>query len=245
MGGEGFLGRDDRLHGLQAEFQRGIEISFGDFLGRAFKHDDLGFAAHEDEVQIAVLQFAVRGVDDELARDPADAHGAERSGPRNITDHQRGGRAVDAEDVRVILAVGAEHDGLDLDFVVPAFGEERTDRAIRHAHGEDFLFGGAPFALEVAAREFARRGGFLPVIHGQGKEILAFPGFGGGHGGHNDHGFAELNRDGAVRLFGELAGFDDELSFAGTGSDLGLHDLVLPPLLPRNFSESRKAFGTE
>jgi hypothetical protein len=117
-------------------------------------------------------------------------------------------RADDAEDVGIVFAVGAEHNGLHLDFVVPTLGEERTDRAIGEAAGEDFLFGRTAFALEVTAGELSGSGGLLAVIDGEREEILTFLGLGRGHGGHDDDSFAELNGYGAVGLLGELAGFN-------------------------------------
>ena len=92
----------------------------------------------------------------------------------------------------------------------------RMGRSVEPA-GEDFLFGGTAFALEVAAGEFAGGGGFFAVIHGQGEEVLAFLGLGGGDGGHDDDGFAELDGYGAVGLFGEFAGFNDDLLVAHLG----------------------------
>ena len=150
-------------------------------------------------------------VGDELAVDAADAHGAERAGPRDVADHQRGGGADEREHIRVVLAIGAEHDALDLDFVEPALGEERADGAVDEAAGEDFLFGRAAFAFEVAAGELAGRSGFFAVIHGEREEFLACLGLGGGDGGDEDDGFAQLDGDGTVGLFGEFAGFNDDL----------------------------------
>ena len=59
-----------------------------------------------------------------------DADGAQRTGPGNVADHQRGGGADDAEHVRIIFAVGAEQNALNLHFVVPALGKERTDGTV-------------------------------------------------------------------------------------------------------------------
>ena len=112
-----------RLAAFLAEFQRGVEVGLGDFLGRAFIHHDVVFVADIDEVEVALGHFGVRRVGDELARDAADAHRAERAGPRNVADHQRGARADDAQNVRIVLAVGAQHDGLHLHFVIPALRE--------------------------------------------------------------------------------------------------------------------------
>ena len=106
--------------------------------------------------------------------DAADAHRADRAGERDVGDHERGARAVDGEDVGIVLAVRAEEHGDDLRVVEVALGEERAQRAVRHAAGEDFLFGGTAFALEVAAGELADRGRFFAVIDGEREPVLAF-----------------------------------------------------------------------
>ena len=77
------------------------------------------------------------------------------------------------EHVRIVFAIGAEHDALDLDFVIPTFGEQRTNRAVDQAAGENFLFGRTAFALEIAAGEFSGCGRFFAVIDGEREEILA------------------------------------------------------------------------
>ena len=50
-----FLLRGDRrLNGFLTELKRGVEIGLGDFLGRAFEHDHVGFVADIDQVQVAL-----------------------------------------------------------------------------------------------------------------------------------------------------------------------------------------------
>ncbi len=79
---------------------------------------------------------------------------------------------------------------MDLDFVVPTFGKEGANRAVDQPHGKNFFFGGAAFALEVAAGEFSGRSGFFAVIDGEREEILALLCLGGGDSGHDDDRFA-------------------------------------------------------
>ena len=71
LGGQFLLRGDQRLDGFLAEFQRGVEIRFGDFLGRAFIHDDVVFVADIDQVEIALGHFGMGRVGDELAVDAA------------------------------------------------------------------------------------------------------------------------------------------------------------------------------
>ena len=46
----------------------------------------------------------------------------------------------------IVLAVGAEEDALDLNFIVPALGKERTNGPIGQAAGEDCVLGRPAFS---------------------------------------------------------------------------------------------------
>ena len=171
-------------------------------------------------------------IGDELAVHASDAHRTQRAVPRDIADHQSGGCADDAQNVRIVFAIRAEENALHLDFVIPTLGEQRTNRAIRQTAGENFLFRRATFALEIAAGEFSGSGGFFAIIDREREKILAGFGFGRGDGRDHHDGFSELNGDGAVGLFGEFAGFDVDLigpNWAVTFSDICF---VCDPLAP-------------
>src|SRR5690606_12155667 len=109
----------------------------------------------------------------ELAIHPADTRAANRPRPGNIADHQRGGCTQNGEHIRIVLAISAERNGLNLNFVIPAFGEERTDRTINDAGSENFFFGGTAFTFEITAREFSGRRSFFAVIDRQREEFLS------------------------------------------------------------------------
>ena len=215
-----------------AELQRRGEIRVGDFLGRALEHERLLFHADVHQVEVALRHLRVGRVGDELAVDASDADRANGTSPWNVTDHQRGGRANHAENVRVVFPVGTEQNALHLDFVIPALGKKRTNGPVNHPAGQDFLFCRTAFPFEVTAGEPARRRRLLPVIHGERKELLAGLGAGGSDGGYDDDAFAELNRDGAVGLFGEFAGLDVD----GFGSYLDRyfvwHNVSIMPVDP-------------
>ena len=188
--------------------QRFHELSLRQLVGGTFDHDDVGLVADVNEVEVAVETLGLRWVDDELTIDAADAHGTDGAREGNVGDAERGGGAVHGADIRIVLAVGAEEDGDDLGVVVVAFREERAQRAVRHAAGENFLFRGAAFALEVTTGEAACGGGFFLVLDGEGEEVLAVLHFRGGDGGDEDDGVTETHGDGAVGEFGKFAGFD-------------------------------------
>ena len=194
-----------------AKLKRGVEVRFGNLLRGPLEHDVFLLIADIHEVQVAFGHLRVGGVGHKLALDTTHTHGAQRPGPGNVTDHQRRRCPDDAEDVGIVLPVGAQHNALHLDFVVPSLGEQGPDGPVNHAAGEDFLFRGAAFALEVTAGKPARCSGLLAIIHREREEILAGLGDGGGHGRDDNDGFSQLNGDGAVGLLGEFSGFDVNL----------------------------------
>ena len=193
------------------------ELVFRELVGLAFDHDDVGLVADVDEVEIAFSALVVGRVDDELSVHATDAHRTDRAGEGDVGKAEGGGGTVHREDVGVIHAIGAEQDGDDLGFVEVTFREQRAQWAVRHAAGEDFLFGRAAFALEVAAGEDAGSGGFFLIFHGKWEPGLAGLHFRGGNGGDEDDGVAATDGDGAIGEFGDFAGFERHR----IGSDVG------------------------
>ena len=111
---------------------------------------------------VGLVHLLVRRVDDELALDPADAHRADRPEERERRDRERGGGAVDREDVVRHDHVGRQHGADHLHLVLEALRPERPDRAVDHARRERRALGGAALALEEAARDLA--GGVHPLL---------------------------------------------------------------------------------
>ena len=235
LGGQFFLGGDQGLAGGLGELEGGDEVGLGDFVGGTFVHDHIGLVADVDQVEVGLGLLLVGGVHHELTGDPGDADGTERAGPGDVGHGQRGRGSEDGEDVGVVLAVGREQQRLDLDLVVPALGEERTDGAIGQAAGEDLLLGGPAFTLEVTPGETAGGSRLFAVVDREGEEILTRLGLGGRDGRGEDDGFAELNGHGAVGLLGKAAGFDgDVLATNGDLNGMG-HTSGCPTAL-RNFT---------
>ena len=85
---EFFLGFDDRQTGFLSENQSGVEVRFGDFVCRAFIHDDVAFVADVNQVEIALEHLGMGRVGEELAGDSAHTHGAQRTLPWYIAHHQ-------------------------------------------------------------------------------------------------------------------------------------------------------------
>ncbi len=206
-----------------AELDRLHHLVLGNLVPAALDHHQLGFAADIDQVQVAVQPLLVGRVDQQLAFDARYPHRADRPVPGNVRDRQGRRRAVDGENVGVVHPVGAEQDGDDLGIVVVAVREQRTDRAIGHARGEDLFLGRPAFALEITAREFAGRGGFLAVIDREREEIQVFSWLGAGGGGDQDHRVTVLDGDGAAGLLGQFAGFNTKGCIPNRGLDSLMH----------------------
>ena len=190
------------------ELERFHELLFRHFLRGAFNHDDVVFRADVNQIEIAVSALVVRWVRDELAIHATHAHRANRAGKWNVGNAERGGRAVDRENIRIVLSVGAEQDRNDLRVVEITRGKERPERPIRHARGERFFFGRPAFAFEIAAGKFSDRRCFFAVIDGERKPILSFLDLGRGDRADEHHGVAGGDDDRAVGELGDFAGFD-------------------------------------
>ena len=208
---------DELLHRLLRVVKGCHEFRFGKFVGLTFDHDDVGFVADIDQIKVAVFALLVGRVDHELSVDAADAHGADRAGEGDVGEAECGGGAVHREDVGVVFTIGAEQDGDDLRVVEITLREKRTQWAVRHAAGEDFLFSWATFALEVTTGENTGGGGLFFVFHGEREPGLAGLHLGGGNSGDQDDGVAAADGDGTVGEFGKFAGFDRHR----IGSDIG------------------------
>src|SRR5262249_11606326 len=155
----------------------------------------------------------------ELAVDPGNADGADRSLEGDRGNRESGGGADHRENVGIILAVGGKDDYLDEDFVEVAEGEEGADRPVDHAGGKGFLGGWPACPVDEVAGELARGGGLCAVIDGEGEEVGSGAGVRGDDGGEDD-GFAEGDGDGAVGLLGEEPGFDLEFFSADVSCDV-------------------------
>src|SRR5882762_7297861 len=88
-----------------------------------------------------------------------------------------------------------------LRLVVPALGEERTDRPIDHARGERRFLARFALATEERAGDFARGVHALLDIDGEGKEVHV--------------------ANGAARLLCEFPGFEGDRAVADIRRDAG------------------------
>ena len=120
--------------------------------------------------------------------------------------------AVEGQDVQV-----------NLHLVHEPLGEQRPQRAVDQAGGEDFLGGRAAFALHEPAGELAGGGAALAVVDLEREEVDPLARVGADDGAEDD-GVAVLNGDGPVGQLGQRAGLDRERAPADLAFNLnGLH----------------------
>ena len=220
FGGEFFLRGDLRLAAFLTELEGGDEVFLRNLLGGTFVHHHVSFVPDIKQVEIALGHFIVRGVGNKLAVHTGHAHRAQRAGPRNVANHQRGGSAEDTEHVRLIFAISTKQQAVYLTLVEPALLEERPDRAVGEAAGENLLVARTTFAAEIVSGNLAGGVGALAVIHLQREPVLAFAALGGGDDrGHHDR-FAHLHCYSTISLLGNITGADGDFFIANFGGYL-------------------------
>ena len=222
--GREFLLDADHFAGVTvSKFKRLDELILWQFVGGAFDHDYVVLSADVNQIKIALLTLGMGRIGDELAVDTTDAHGTDWAVERNIGNAERGGGAIDCENIGIIFAIGAEQDRDNLRVVKITRREERPKRPISHARRERFLFAWTTFAFEIAAGKLPDCRRFFSIIDGQRKPILAFLQRGGRDGTGEDDGLAAGDNDGAVGELGNFACFDVDLRGPDLGRDLVLH----------------------
>ena len=201
-----------------AGLERQNRLFFRHLLGAGLDHHDAVLAAGDDQVEAAFLALREGRVDDVLPVDQADADAGDRLLERHLRQRQRRGGAGDREHVAVVLDVGRDHERDDLRFEVPAGREERTNRPVDAAAGEDFLLGRLAFALEEAARNAARGVGIFAIVDGEREEVDSLARGVGMTRRDEHHGVALADDDRSVGLLGQFACLDGQ----GPLADLNL-----------------------
>ena len=107
------------------KLERFNKLGLRQFAGRTLDHDHIIFGADVNKIEIALCALRVRRVRNELSFDAANAHGTDWAGKRNIRNGQRGRCAIHRQNIRIILAVGAEQNRDDLRIVKVSRLKER------------------------------------------------------------------------------------------------------------------------
>ena len=210
-----------------------------DLLGAGLDHRDGLGGAGDDQVELRLLGLLQGRVDDELVAHQADAHGADRAGEGHLREHQRGGRAVEGEDVERVDLVHRQDRRDDLGLVAVALGPQRPDRPVGHARGQGRPVARARLALDEAAGDLARGVHPLLDVHRQREEVRARARRLRAHRRHQHHRVPRADDDRAVGLLGQLAGLERDRRIADLrGNDLYCHvtSLVCPAPLGRGAS---------
>ena len=180
----------------------------GQLLGLGLDHQHALAGAGEHQIELRVFQVGGPRVQHIGAVLEADAAGADRTEERQARDGQ-GRRGRDhGDDVRIVLQVMAQNRADDLGLVLVALGEQGTDRPVDQARSQGFLLARTALALEKAAGNLAGGEGLLLIVNGKREEILAFSRRAGADHGTEHHGIAVARQDGAIRLAGDMAGFE-------------------------------------
>jgi hypothetical protein len=164
---------EDGLGGLVGEHQGVDDLRLGGLGGAALDHHD-GVARDGDhEVDVTRLELIDGRVDDELAVLAAHADADDRAGPGDVGDVERAARARERQDVGLVLLVAGEDRRDDLRVLAKALREQRAERPIHDAAGEDLLVALARLALEEAPGDAACGVGLLEELAGEREEVEA------------------------------------------------------------------------
>src|SRR5699024_8135964 len=154
-------------------------------------------------------------------------HAADGAVPGNVGVGQAGGHADHGGDLGRAVVVHA-HDGAgDHHVVAQAGGEQGADGPVNETAGQHGGQGGLAFPAHEGAGDAAHGVQLLLEVHGQGEEVDAVPGTGGGGDSHQTAGLTVGDHGGSVGQLGHLAHFD----LQGTASHHSLIHLVVDKFL--------------
>ena len=184
----------------------------GQLLGFQFHHQNRVRRAGDHEVESRVLHLLDRRVEDDLPLDDADARRSDRPHEGHAGKSERRGRGDHRQDVRVCLEVIGKHRRDDLGLAAEFVGKQRTDRPIDEARNQRLPVRRASLALQIAARNAARRKRLLLVVNGEGEKVLPRLGLLQRHDRRENGGLAPGGERRAVGLPRHASGFQHELA---------------------------------
>ena len=200
------------------DVERVEHLGLGDLAGARLDHQDGLVGARDHEVEVGRELLLLGRVDDEVALDLADPHGADRRRERDVRDHQRRRRGVHRQDVVGMVVVDRQRDRHELRLVPPALREQRAQRAVDHARDQRRLLAGAALALEERAGDLAGCVHALLDVHREGHEVDVAQVARGG--GPQHAGVAGGDKDGAGGLLGHATRLEHDLGPADLDGDL-------------------------
>ena len=188
--------------------------------GTGFDHGDgdvavLDNAAGDHDFEHGAFALAPAREGDPLAVDQGQTHAGDRAFERQAGDHGGGGGGVQCDDVVCVIRVDGEHGFDDLHFVAKGVREQRTQRTVDDAAGQDGFGARTAFAAEERARDLAGCVHLLFHVHGQREEVVVLLRAGtGGGGGQNHRIIVKIGGDGTIRLLGETTGLEAQRALA-------------------------------
>src|SRR4051794_7255964 len=192
------------------DVERVEDLGLGHLVGAGLDHQDrLGGAGH-DQVEVGLGDQLLGRVDDEVALDLADAHGADGGPERDVGDGERRGGAVHRKDVVRVDVIHRQGQRDQLGLTPPALREQRAQRAVDHARGQGALLAGTALALEEGAGDLARGVHALLDVDREREEVDPLALVAGGRRTEH-HRVAGLHHHGAGGLLGHLAGLERDL----------------------------------
>ena len=157
-----------------------------------------------------LVELGERRVEHQLSVEHADAHAGHRTAVRDAADLQRARRAGDRESRGVLLLVGAQHRCDDLHVVAKVLGEERPHRTVDHPARDRRGLARPPLASRERSRDAPRGVELLLVVARQREEVDAFSRRLRRDRGDEQRGVAQTQHHRAIRLLGDVPGFDDQ-----------------------------------
>ena len=188
--------------------------------GTGFDHGDgdvavLDNAAGDHDFEHGAFALAPAREGDPLAVDQGQTHAGDRAFERQAGDHGGGGGGVQCDDVVCVIRVDGEHGFDDLHFVAKGVREQRTQRTVDDAAGQDGFGARTAFAAEERARDLAGCVHLLFHVHGQREEVVVLLRAGTGGGGRQNHRIiVKIGGDGTIRLLGETTGLEAQRALA-------------------------------
>ena len=169
--------------------------------------------AGHHQVDGALVDLLVGGVDDPGAVDLGHPHGAHGPMERGFGEAQRRRGARHGQDVVGVGLVDREHRGHDVRLFVEALRPQRPDGPVDEARVQDGLIARPSFLLDEAAGDLAR--GIHPRlhVHREGEEIHV-PLVAGHDRRDQHHGVARADDHGAARLLRQPACLEGDLLVA-------------------------------
>ena len=212
FGNDAFLEGDELLD-LFVRVENGLKhLLFADFLGAGLDHHDGVLGAGNRQVQVALFALLHGGVEHEFIVDQTHHHRARGAGEGDFGNAQRNGGADHRGDFGGAVVIVGKHGRHDADVVAHSLGEERAQRAVDQAGGQNGLLGGTAFALDEAAGDLTHGVLLFLEIHAQREEVDAGAGRIGDGGADQHDGVAVADQNGSGSLLGIAAELEGQLA---------------------------------